>query len=135
MRINNNVDNNYSSLLLAYFLSCLAFSYTTLLIGYNSLSIALFIFLLIVNSFLMYFVYCRSYKFENKYLLIKVGFITKKIKYKEIKKVYITNYSWISYNTSPKCLCIETKNEKLYISPKKMDEALMYLIKNRGGKR
>lgn len=135
MKIKNNVDDNYITLLYAYFLSCLSFSITTLCIKVTTVKLGVITAMGIINLIIIYFIFNRYYRLNKNFLIIKVGPILKKISTKDIKKAYITSFRGISYTTSERCICIETKKHKYYISPKKMDEVLMQLIKYRGGKK
>lgn len=135
MKIRNDIDSNCFYLLYLYLLFCLFFSISILLISVTPAKLGIVILLSIINFIILYFVFARYYKITKTQLIIKVGPIIKVIKMKDIKKIYITNYFGISFNTSERCICVETKIHKYYISPKKMDEVLMQLINYRGGKK
>lgn len=67
--------------------------------------------------------------------MIKIGWFTKSYPLKDIKKCYITDNIYLSYATSKKRLCVEFESHEIYISPEKMDEVLLELIKKSGRKK
>lgn len=135
MKIKNYIDNFYYVLFGSYIILC--FIMAVIIIIFNSgINDVLFgtigLLLLILLS---YFFYDRYYVIKRDFIEIKCGFINKKIKYKDIKKCFITDNNRLSFATSKKRLCIETKDKKYYISPEKMDEVLLILLRKMEAKK
>lgn len=130
MKVKNYIDNNYYLFFGIYFAFCFVLSILTVLLDVSTklLIIGLIIFLISLNFW--YFFYYREYYFDKEYFDIKIGFFRKRFYYKDIKKCYITKNNIPSYATSYQRICIEQNNKKIYISPEKMDEILMLLIRN-----
>ena len=92
--------------------------------------------MLVITALMMWHFYVRCYELDKKGIKIRVGFFTKTYHYRDIKKSYITTNNRISYAMSKKRIAINFKNGKeIFISPEKMDEALLKIINNTGGKR
>lgn len=132
MKRQNYIDTKYYVAFNIYFVLCFVLSILVVLL-HTRISYTLYgIFTLVFSITLAFLFYKREYILEKDCLLIKVGFISKNIKYKDMKKCYITQNNDLSYATSNKRICIELKNKKIYISPLKMDEVLLELIKKSG---
>ena len=136
MKLKSYIDNTYYVLWNCYFILCLVLCGLIIVLNTNALLFSLGIIMLCVTVFIMYHFYSRSYFFDKKEFRVRVGFFTKKYQYKDIKKSYITSNNRFSYATSKKRIAILFKKGKeIFISPEKMDEALLKLINSTGGKR
>lgn len=136
MKLKTYIDNTYYVAFNSYFIICLILSMQVIILKSNILYFSLGVVFLVITLILMYFFYSRTYVFNKKDLTIKLGFIKKKVYYKDILKSYITSNYHISYATSKKRIALKLKNRKkeIYISPEKIDEALLKIINNTGGK-
>lgn len=137
MKLKNYIDNTYYVLCNSYFIICLVCASLAIILNVSVLHLSFGIAGIALISILMYFFYARVYYFEKKELIVRVGFFVKRFKYKDIKKSYITKNNRLSYATSKKRIAIKFKGRKgkeIYISPERMDEALLKLINNTGGK-
>lgn len=135
MKVKNRIDNKYGILVLCYFMVCLFIGSITIFFHVSAFYVALTSVLLCLNVIFTYLIIARKYELGEKNLIIKVGPFKKVIKYKDIKKAFITKTHRLSFNTSEKCICIKTKDQEYYISPYKMDEVLLKLINHRGKNR
>jgi len=136
MKSKNYVDNVYFYFASIYLLVCFVLSCYVIFLWASPAYVAFGIFCLLVTIFIYYFFFHRSYTFNRNHFLIKLGFIKKRIDYKDIKKCFVTENYRLSYATSKKRICVTLKNKKnIYISPERMDDALMKLINNTGGKK
>ena len=133
MEFKNYMDDTYYVLSALYFIVCFVLLTLVLVLDVGTIYFVVSVSLFILLSVGFYCHFYRSYTLERKELVIKCGFITKKIAYKNIKKCYITRNNRISYATSKKRIAVKLKNKEIFISPLKMDEFLMKLI-NKGGK-
>lgn len=137
MKVKNYIDNTYYVLCNLYFIICFVCAGLVIVLNASALYLAFGIVCLGIIAVLAYLFYCRSYTFDKKGFSIRVGFFVKHFKYKDIKKSYITKNNRLSYATSKKRIAIRFKGKKgkeIYISPLKMDEVLLKLINNTGGK-
>ena len=137
MKLKSYIDNTYYVLCNSYFILCIVLSFLVVILNTNGFYLSLAITMLIITGVLMFHFYARSYHFDKNELIIRVGLFVKRIKYKDIKKSYITTNNRLSYATSKKRIGIKIKGRvnEIFISPEKMDEALLKLINNTGGKR
>ena len=135
MKIKNYIDNFYYVLFGSYIILCFVMAVIIIIFNCGVNDILFGIFGLILLILLSHFFYDRYYVIKRDFIEIKCGFLNKKIKYKDIKKCYITKNNKLSYATSKKRICIETNDKKYYISPEKMDEVLLKLIQKTGGKK
>lgn len=133
MKSNNYVDNLYYVLFCSVAIITGTIAVWLVFMGFNFWLSYLSIIYFVLIIFLSYFFFARSYIFEDDSLFIKVGLFTKKYNYRDMKKCYITNNHKLSFATSHKRICIKLKDETIYISPEKMDEALFKLINKTGG--
>ena len=136
MKLKTYIDNTYYVLWNCYFIFCLVLSFLVMILNVNILHFYLGLFCMIITGLLMFNFYARSYHFDKKELIIRVGLFVKRIKYRDIKKSYITSNNKLSYATSKKRIGIKLKNKtkEIFISPEKMDEALLKLINSTGGR-
>lgn len=137
MKLKAYIDNTYYVLCNSYFVLCLVLSFWVIVLNANAIYFSLGIICVVITGVLMFHFYARSYYFDKKELVIRIGLFVKKIKYRDIKKSYITSNSRLSYATSKKRIGIKLKGKgkEIFISPEKMDEALLKLINSTGGKR
>lgn len=135
MKLKTYYDNLYFVAAGSYFITCLVLSALVVILHVNTLYLSLGIMFIVLITGMMYFFYLRSYIFDKRSFTVKVGCFKKKYYYKDIKKSVITQNHRMSYATSKKRISIVFKNKKeIWISPVKMDEALLKLINNTGGK-
>jgi len=137
MKLKAYVDNTYYVLCNCYFIFCLVLSFLVIILNVNALYLSLGIIFTVITGIIMFHFYARSYFFDKKQLVIRVGLFVKKIKYRDIKKSYITSNNRLSYATSKKRIGIilKGKGKEIFISPEKMDEALLKIINSTGGNR
>ena len=135
MKYRNYINNTYYVVFNTYLIVCFVLSTLVIILHVNKIFLIFGIIILIFTILLAFFFYYRCYYLDNKCLTIKVGFIKKKYDLNSIKKCYITEGNDLSYATSKKRLCIEFENHRIFISPEKMDEVLLYLIKKSGRKK
>lgn len=137
MKLRAYIDNAYFVLCNCYFIFCLVLSFLVIILHVSTLYLVLGILMGIVTCIMMFHFYARSYHLDRSKLIIRVGLFKKVIPYKDIKKSYITSNHRLSYATSKKRIGIKLKKseKEIYISPEKIDEALLKLINNTGGKR
>ena len=136
MKLKTYIDNQYYILGGLYFIVCIVLSSLVIILNVNGLYLGLGITMLIITALLMWHFYVRCYYFDKKEFKVRIGFFVKKYHYRDIKKSYITENNRISYATSKKRIAISLKNGKeIFISPEKLDEALLKLINSTGGKR
>ena len=133
MEFKNYMDDTHYVLSALYFIICFVLLTLVLVLDVSTLYFVVSLGLFVLLSVGFYCHFYRSYILGRKELVIKCGFITKKVTYKDIMKCYITKNNRISYATSKKRIAIKLKNKEIFISPLKMDEFLMKLI-NKGGK-
>lgn len=133
MKARTYIDDIYYLFVNIYYVIILTLSAIILVLHYNSLYVIITSCLLIFVTIVFILFYNRKYIFKDKKFIIKVGFFKKEIKYKDIKKCYITNNHRLSYATSYKRIAIELKNKTIYISPEGMDKVLKLLIDRKAG--
>lgn len=130
MKINNYYDNFHYVFFGIYFTTCLALITIILVLKVNTMYVILGILELFVVFLLMLFFYVKIYFLQKDKIVIRSGFIRKEIPYKDIKKCYVVKNINPFYSTSIKRLAIKLKNGKeVYISPVKMDNVLMKIIR------
>ena len=137
MKLKNYIDNTYYVLCNSYFIICLVCAALAIVLNVSIMHLSFGIVGIIFIATLMYFFYAREYSFNKNDFTIKIGFIIRRFKYKDVKKSYITKNNRLSYATSKKRIAIKFKGRKgkeIYISPERMDEALLKLINSTGGK-
>ncbi|MBQ6841304.1 MAG: PH domain-containing protein [Bacilli bacterium] len=135
MKLKNYLDNTYYVVAGSYFTLCLVLSTLIVILRVNTLYLCLGIGFIALITLMMFFFYCRNYEFDRRSFVVRVGIFKKRYLYKNIKKSFITENHRMSYATSKKRIAIVFKNKKeIWISPEKMDEALLKLINNTGGK-
>ncbi len=131
MKCETYIDDIHCLIVSYFFATSFALSLCLILLNVSLVqTICTIIFMLLVLV-ICYFFTNRSYYFKKNEYLIKIGFITKRYKYKDIKKCFITYNNKVSYATSRKRICIKNKDKYIYISPENMDEVLMLLINRR----
>jgi len=137
MKVRNYIDNMYYVLGSVYFIICFVCAGLVIVLNASMFYLTIGISCLVIIAVLAFLFYDRTYYFDKKEFRIRVGFFIKRFKYKDIKKSYITTNNRLSYATSRKRIAIKFKGRKgkeIYISPLKMDEVLLKLINNTGGK-
>lgn len=135
MKYRNYIDNNYYFVFNSYLIVCFVLSLLIIILHVNTAFLICGILALIFTIVFTCFFYERSYYLDKKELIVRIGFFTKKYALKDIKKCFITENNFLSYATSKKRLCIELADHVIYISPEKMDEMLLELIKKTGRKK
>lgn len=132
MKIRNYIDQVYYIIFSVYFLLCLEMIFLILILKANSLYFILGLVFLGIITLIGYFFYNRHYNLADDCIIIKVGFVTKKIPFSSIEKCYITQNNRLSYATSMKRIGLTLKERKndIYISPVQMDETLILLRKS-----
>ena len=135
MKYKNYIDDNYYVVFNSYLIVCFVLSMIVIILhvclGYLICGILALIFTILFT----FFFYARYYYVNKKELVVKIGWFNKSYSLKEIKKCYITDNILLSYATSKKRICIEFESHEIYISPEKMDEVLLELIKKSGRKK
>lgn len=129
MKYNNYIDNKYYLVFNLYLITCFVLSMTIIILHVDKHFLTFGIYSLVFTIIFAYFFYSRSYYLDSKNLIVQIGLFHKAYPLKSIKKCYITENHNLSYATSRKRLCIELQNYSIYISPEKMDEVLLELIK------
>ncbi len=130
MKINNYYDNFHYIFYGIYFVICLSLISITLFLQVSLFYIIVGIIQLVIISILMLFFYAKAYFLKKDKIVIRSGFVRKEIPYKDIKKCYVVKNLNPFYSTSLKKLAIKLKNGKeIYISPVKMDNVLMKIIR------
>lgn len=132
MKIKNYIDRVYYIVFGVYFLLCLEMVLLILILKASPFYFAVGLVFLAVILLIGYFFYNRHYNLADDCIIIKVGFITKKIPFSSIEKCYITQNNRLSYATSMKRIGLTLKERKndIYISPEQMDETLILLRKS-----
>lgn len=132
MKIKNYIDRVYYIVFGAYFLLCLEMVLLILILKASPFYFAIGLVFLVVILLIGYFFYNRHYNLADDCIIIKVGFITKKIPFSSIEKCYITQNNRLSYATSMKRIGLTLKERKndIYISPEQMDDILTILRKS-----
>ncbi len=132
MKYKNYIDNSFYLVFNLYLFTCFILSLIIIALHVNRHFVICGIWFLIFTVIFAYFFYARSYYLDKEKLVVKIGFFHKTYLLKNMKKCYITENRNLSYATSRKRLCIELINYSIYISPEKMDEVLLELIKRTG---
>jgi hypothetical protein len=135
MKYKNYIDDNYYVVFNSYLIVCFVLSMIVIILHVCLGYLICGIFTLIFTMLFTFFFYSRYYYVNKKELVVKIGWFTKCYNLKKIKKCYITDNILLSYATSKKRLCIEFDDYEIYISPEKMDEVLLELIKKSGRKK
>ena len=135
MRYKNYIDDKYYVVFNLYLIVCFVLSMLIIILHVNTSFLICGVLSLIFTITFTYFFYNRSYYLDKKELIVRIGFFYHKYYLKNIKKCYITENRCLSYDTSRKRICIVFKDYSIYISPEKMDEVLLELIKKSGRKK
>lgn len=135
MKAKNRVDNYY---FLVYGIIFSMMIIGNVLILYLHAGIGFVIFGIcsfIVTLGYIYLFVNRKYQVTKTKLIVKEGFFKYNYKLSDVKKCFITNSNALSYATARKRICIVFKDKKrIFISPQEIDDLLLVLIKNTGGK-
>ena len=131
MKYKTHIDNLYCVIISCFFAASFALGLCIIIAGTTKEFAVLATLYLFLVTMVCYFFCERYYIFKKDEYIIQVGFFTKKYRYADINKCFITKNNKISYATSQKRICIKTNNKTLYISPENINEALLILINGR----
>lgn len=131
MKYKTRIDDLYCVLICCFFAASYTLSISIIILNASKIATILGIMFLIIVTLVCYFICERYYIFEDNEYIVKVGFISKKYYYSDIKKCFITSNNKLSYATSQKRICIKTSDKTFYISPENIDDALLILINRR----
>ena len=131
MKYKSNIDNLYCILISYFFATSFALCVCVILLRMSMFYTLLAALGVVLVILICYFICERYYIFNKNEYVIKVGFISKRFKYKDIKKCFITRNYKLSYATSQERICIITNDKTFYISPENINEVLLILINRR----